>query len=197
MKHLFFISLLLLLIPAVGCSNPQDNSIVFESSVTEQTDTFVLETDEIQVTLTENETESETKQEDTSLLKSTDDIGLHDIDGQKQNYSFTYNNEIFHAYYSGEKWKIYDSYKIKNKDDIIIICQALKESHPIKNADMTGYRTADDMAYEWQQHNIGYELLPDDSPWKINTKDVDIDPADQGKSLYDLFADRMNLGEME
>ena len=47
------------------------------------------------------------------------------------------------------------------------------------------------MAYEWVQHNLAYEMLPDDSGYKDNAKDVDLNPDDQGKSLYDLFVDRI------
>ena len=52
-------------------------------------------------------------------------------------------------------------------------------------------RPTKDMAYEWSQHNIAYSLLPDDSEWKASAKDVDIDPPDQGKSVYQIFKDRI------
>ena len=42
------------------------------------------------------------------------------------------------------------------------------------------------MAYEWEQHNIAYQLLPEDSPYKENAKDVDLNPEDQGKSIIDF-----------
>lgn len=47
------------------------------------------------------------------------------------------------------------------------------------------------MAYEWQQHNLAYPLIPSDSAWKESARDVDINPQDQGKSLYELFYDRI------
>ena len=88
-----------------------------------------------------------------------------------------------------------DSYKISNKTDIEIICQALADIHPIHSADMADWRTPQDMAYEWTQHNIAYSLLSDTSEWKDSAKDVDIDPPDQGKSVYQLFKDRISVGE--
>ena len=52
---------------------------------------------------------------------------------------------------------------------------------------MESYRTAGDMAYEWVQHNIAYAVLPDDSRWKKSTKDVDLNPADQGLSFVEIY----------
>ena len=40
------------------------------------------------------------------------------------------------------------------------------------------------------QHNLAYQILPDDSAWKEHAKDFDIDPADQGKSMYDIYRER-------
>ena len=55
---------------------------------------------------------------------------------------------------------------------------------------MKSYRTIDDLVYEWQQHNLAYELLPDDNSWRSHAKDVDLDPADQGKSLTEIYEAR-------
>ena len=55
---------------------------------------------------------------------------------------------------------------------------------------MVSYRDAEDMAYEWLQHNLAYKLLPETSSWKENVKDVDLNPEDQGKSLLELYKDR-------
>lgn len=126
-----------------------------------------------------------------SALKSPEDISLRDTDGNGKNYLFTYNGEDYKALYTNDKWKIINSYKITDTDDIEIICEALKNVHPIHNADYSGYRTAEDMAYEWQQHNLAYPLIPSDSAWKESARDVDINPQDQGKSLYELFYDRI------
>lgn len=146
------------------------------------------------VTADDSEEAAAAEQKYPALLTSTEDIDLHAADGQGLQFSFSYNNEAYTACFSGKKWTVYDSYKIRNNADMIIICQALIDVHPVKSADLTGYRTAEDMAYEWQQHNTAYTLLPADSQWKSSTKDVDLDPADQGKSLYELFADRVDFG---
>lgn len=124
------------------------------------------------------------------LLSGPLDINLRDTDGNGKNYLFTYDGEDYSAVYTKENWKIYDSYKISNTEDITIICEALISVHPIHGSDMQSYRTAEDMAYEWLQHNIAYQFLADDSPWKEHTRDVDLDPKDQGKSFADMYEDR-------
>ena len=47
------------------------------------------------------------------ILSSVSDIGLYDTDGAGKNYSFTYGGETFRAYFDGESWTIYDSYRVK------------------------------------------------------------------------------------
>lgn len=138
---------------------------------------------------TENASDNE---QPASLLSSPEDIGLHDVDGSGGTYSFIYAGESFTAYYWTDNWRIIDSYKITSESDITIICEALAETNPVHSADYTGYRTAEDMAYEWIQHNKAYEFLPDGSSWKESARDVDLDPADQGKSMYDIFIGRLN-----
>ena len=128
--------------------------------------------------------------EDDSVLVSTKDINLHDIDGRKTNYSFTYKNTEFSAKYTKDNWHVVDSYKITNKKDLEIICQALIEVHPIHGKDMVSYREVDDLVYEWMQHNFMYAILSDNNHWKDNAKDVDLDPADQGKSLAEMYESR-------
>lgn len=129
--------------------------------------------------------------EDTiSVLSSTKDINLRDLDGKKTNYSFTYKNQDFSAKYTKDNWHIKNSYKITNAKDIGVICQALIEVHPIHGKDMKSYRTVDDLVYEWQQHNLAYNILPDDNSWKEHAKDVDLNPADQGKSLAEIYEAR-------
>ncbi len=123
------------------------------------------------------------------LLSSPEDINLTDS-GDGKNYTFTYNDEEFSAIYTEDNWKIIDSYKISNVDDNFIICQALIDEHPIHGRDMESYRTAEDMAYEWLQHNIAYEILSDDNAMKSHAKDVDLDPNDQGKDFDEIYEDR-------
>ena len=133
---------------------------------------------------------STNKEEIESVLSTTKDINLRDLDGNKTNYIFTYNNENFSAKYTKDNWHIEDSYKITNAKDIGLICQALIDVHPIHGKDMKSYRTVDDLVYEWQQHNLAYTILPDDNSWKEHAKDVDLNPDDQGKSLEEMYEDR-------
>lgn len=127
---------------------------------------------------------------ETGLLHSPADIQLHCTDGDGKHYGFTYAGAAFQAVYTPDNWKVIDSYLITNSADIVMICEALKQEHPIHGADMQSERTASDMAYEWGEHNFAYALLPADSPYRANAKDVDINPADQGKSAYEMFLDR-------
>ena len=55
---------------------------------------------------------------------------------------------------------------------------------------MISYRTPEDMTYEWLQHNIVYQLLPNNHKFKDNAKDVDLDPKDQGKNMIEIYEDR-------
>ncbi len=118
------------------------------------------------------------------------DINLHSTDGK--NYQFTYNNETFTAVYRTDLWTVKNSYLIRDRDDILIICQVLIDAHPVHGRDMVSYRTAEDMAYEWQEHNLAYDILPDNSALKERAKDVDLDPPDQGKSIDEILMDRLN-----
>ena len=135
-------------------------------------------------------TQNINNEENTSVLSYTEDINLRDLDGKKSNYLFTYKNQDYSAKYTKDNWHIKDSYKITDAKDIGIICQALIEVHTIHGKDLKSYRKVDDLVYEWQQHNLAYNLLPEDNPWRENAKDVDLDPADQGRSLKELYESR-------
>ncbi len=126
----------------------------------------------------------------SGILNSTADIDLRDVDGRGSNYEFTYDNKVYTAIRWEDHWKIMDSYLIENSNDMIIICQALIDVYPIHGADMESYRTADDMAYEWLQHNIAYAFLPEDNVWRQKSKDVDFNPDDQGKSFIEIYEQR-------
>ena len=123
-------------------------------------------------------------------LKSTKEIHLYDVDGKGKNYSFKYHNKNYKATYTKDNWCITNSYQIKDKDDMKVICQALIDIHPIHGKDMKSYRTADDMVYEWEQHNLAYIILPKGNAWRKHAKDVDFDPADQGRSLDEMYRAR-------
>ena len=125
-----------------------------------------------------------------SVLSSTEDVVLVPTDDYAQGYVFEYDGEQFTAYFDTYSWRVYDSYKITNHDDIVIICQALINEHPVYGSDWESFRTADDMAYEWEQHNLVYRLLPEDSHWRDDAKDVDLDPYDQGKSFAEIYESR-------
>lgn len=128
--------------------------------------------------------------ESAGLLTSTADINLTSADGGTKNYTFVYDGETYKAKHTADHWTIYDSYKINSKSDMMIICQALIDLYPVHGSDMVSYRTAEDMTFEWQQHNIGYIFLGEKSEWASHLKDVDFDPADQGKSFDEIYKDR-------
>ena len=138
----------------------------------------------------ETEEEAAAEPEESVKLSSVEDIGLHAVDETGKNYAFSYNQEEFSVRYTPDNWKIVDSYKITDTDDMVIICQALLDVHPVHGRDMESFRTTEDMAFEWLQHNVAYAFLPDDSPWKQNAKDVDLNPADQGKTFQEMYEDR-------
>ena len=125
-----------------------------------------------------------------SLLSSPEDIGLENTDGVGSHYSFIYDGMEFTAVYTEDNWKIIDSYRVPDINDMIIICEALIAEHPIHGADFVSYRTADDMAFEWMQHNAAYAILPEGSEWLSHAKDVDLDPNDQGKTFIEIYEDR-------
>lgn len=134
------------------------------------------------------------------ILSSVNDINFHDVDGASKNYSFTYNGSDFQAVYTTDNWKVRDSYLITNNDDITIICEALIGAHPVHGKDMVSYRTKEDMAYEWQQHNLAYTFLPEGNRWKNKAKDVDLNPEDQGLSFDEIYerqsGKKLNLEEI-
>ena len=123
------------------------------------------------------------------ILSSVDDIELTDISGKGSRYNFVYGDETFDVLYYTDNWKIKNSYKINNESDITIICQALINEHPVHGSDLVSYRTADDMAYEWIQHNLAYALLTEGT-FKNKAKDVDLNPADQGKTFQEMYKAR-------
>lgn len=138
----------------------------------------------------DNASEGTGKSSSKGLLSSTVDLNFRDVDGKDKNYAFDYNGEEYSVEYCEDHWKIMDSYKINDSNDMVIICQALIDVHPVHGADMQSFRTADDMAYEWVQHNLAYEFLPEDNEWRIKSKDVDLNPEDQGKSFVEIYEER-------
>ena len=125
-----------------------------------------------------------------SELSSVDDVVLVPTDDYACGYVFNYGGEEFIAYFDTYSWRVYDSYKITNHGDIVKICQALINVHPVYGSDWESWRTAEDMAYEWEQHNLAYRMLPVNSRWHDDAKDVDLDPYDQGKSFNEIYESR-------
>ena len=119
-----------------------------------------------------------------SLLASTGDLNLRSDDSE--HYSFEYGGTTYSAEFQGNSWRIYDSYRIMNHEDMLLICQALTAEHPIPTADGKGNRTIQDLAHEWDQHNFAFTLLPEGSEWKERARHVDLNPEDQGKELMDF-----------
>jgi len=125
-------------------------------------------------------------------VSSTSDwSGLYSDDGI--NYTFRYNGEEFSLYFKDDTWHVNNSYKITDEADILMICDTLADLHPVPNKDYSGWRTPEDMAFEWEQHNIAYSLMPDRFIFKSNAKHVDINPSDQGKTLYDFYKQYASL----
>lgn len=205
MKKQFFLPMLIIMLLLNGCSLTQiiedegSADLSFEqlySSLEAEEDSSIEDVDKE----TALEEDSSADHLDSSVAASTEvgsgilsnpsDINLRDADGNDKNYLFTYGGEDFSVVYTTDNWRIYDSYKINNTEDMTIICEALISVHQIHGSDMESYRTAEDMAYEWLQHNIAYQFLPDESPWKVHAQNVDLDPKDQGKSFSEIYEDR-------
>ncbi|MCR5404103.1 MAG: hypothetical protein K6E91_09865, partial [Butyrivibrio sp.] len=127
---------------------------------------------------------------DSSATITAEDLNFHDVDGKGTYYNFTYNGEEFSCIYTEDNWKILDSYKIEDSDDMAIICQVLIDEHPIHGKDMVSYRTVDDMVYEWEIHNLAYAFMDDEDSLKKKTKDVDFDPDDQGRTIEEFYKSR-------
>lgn len=129
--------------------------------------------------------DASTEPEIVPLLSSTEDIGLTSTDGK--NYTFTYDERQYTAIYTPDHWKVRDSYDINSTEDMTIICQALISEHPIHTRDMVSYRTAEDMVYEWEVHNIAYFLFSDENEAKTHARDVDFNPEDAGLTFEEYY----------
>jgi hypothetical protein len=120
-------------------------------------------------------------------LTSAADLNIAPKGDKDGYYSFTYDGREYMAIHKTDHWKIIDSCDINNEADMHIICQALIDLHQIHGKDMVSYRTADDMVYEWEVHNLAYLLVEDDDPMKERLKDVDFDPQDQGCTFDEIY----------
>lgn len=183
MKKLLFLIILIVIGGYLFVHGFPEVSEITDRWNAEQTE----ETEETEEAEAEQSDEEDGSDEDAS---SDSDLNLHDVDGGDWNYAFTYKGEEFRAIYEYDCWTIYDSYKITSKRAQKRICQALINIHPIHGRDMESYRTAEDMAYEWQQHNIAYKYLPEDNAWRLHAANVDLDPQDQGRTIEEIYEDR-------
>ena len=136
----------------------------------------------------------ESSEGDSPTLSETDFILNYDgSDDYADNYSFEYGEQTFTAHYTpylGGDWKVVDSYRITNRADMIIICEQLLRENKVQGR-ITQYRTAKDMADEWEIHNKGYTLAAALGMTSAvsRLKDVDMDKKDQGKSFDDFVAE--------
>ena len=105
-------------------------------------------------------------------------------------YRFYYDGMAFEVLYEYDNWKIFDSYKIRNSKDMQLICNALIKIYPVHGIDLESYRTPEDMAYEWIEHNIVYEMPITDASLKDSAANVDLDPKDQNKTLFEILSGR-------
>lgn len=149
---------------------------------------FVIVVESIILFLPNTQKEQNVSQPSQNENNLSENIEIIDIDGKQ--YKFVYKNELFYAEYTPDNWKIINSYKITNQNDMTTICEKLIEIHQVHGSDMVSYRTATDMAYEWIQHNLAYQLLPESNSFKQSAKDVDLDPQDQNKTLKEIYEDR-------
>ena len=111
---------------------------------------------------------------------------LYDVDGEETNFILIYKGEEFIVLHEEDNWRIYNSYKITSRTDILAICQALIDIHPIHGKDMISFRTAEDMTDEWVKHNFVYSILSKGN-WKDCAGTVDLDPKDQGATLIGMY----------
>ncbi|MBR0511316.1 MAG: hypothetical protein IJJ81_01925 [Ruminococcus sp.] len=185
MKASIFLTAALIAVVLTGCTDNNTDAELFSEMTTAEITT------ETPISVTTTEAVTEPASVSRSLLSFTEDIDLRDTDGGGQNYLFDYDGRSFSALYEPDNWHITDSYLIEDRADLVIICQALIDVNPVHNRDMTGWRTAEDMAYEWDRHNKAYYLMPESSEWKSSAKDVDLDAKDDGKSSFDLFMDKI------
>lgn len=70
------------------------------------------------------------------------------------------------------------------------ICSALIKIYPVHGTDLKSYRTPEDMAYEWIEHNIVYEMPISDASLKGSAANVDLDPKEQNKTLSEILSSR-------
>ena len=166
--------------------NKKEENVVNGNTVTANDENI------FEIEIVGNTTEDEKNE---NVVKSA--IELKDADGRGTNYTFEYKGEEYKAIYTIDNWHIENSYKIRDEQDITAICEALNKIYRVHGSDMKSYRTAEDMSYEWILHNLAYDLLPENNPWRESVKHVDLDPYDQGKNLWEMYEARVKENSNE
>ncbi len=213
----FSIGMMIIALMITGCESEDIQKIRHYLRRTQEKTEELMEEQGIDVDGAKQKVKDKVKEEfakqdgsgEPGILSGVEDVALTDLTGRGTDYAFIYDGEPYLATYTPDNWEIKDSYKITNAMDMAVICQALINEHPIHGRDMVSYRTCDDMAYEWIQHNVAYGFLqsrvgnPSDGSgeqtpgagteydsWLNSVKNVDLDPKDQGKSYRELYEDR-------
>ena len=121
-----------------------------------------------------------------------ENLELEGTEDMYESYSINYGSDVLTAIYEDEEWQIIDSYKVKSCADMELICEKLNEIHTIPASESSQEKTREpkDMTFEWLQHNMIYDILPDDSEWKESTKHVNLNAADQGKTYIEIYEGR-------
>ena len=88
--------------------------------------------------------------------------------------------------------KIVDSYKIKSKENMKLILEALLEYNQENPVDPAWERTLNSMIIEWDAHNFGYDKgdiaeFFGRKDVKPRCKDVDLNNLDEGRSFWGFF----------
>lgn len=125
--------------------------------------------------------------EGESIISTPPETDLAYSDGYFEYFTFTYAGEEFTALHEYDNWQIRDSYRIRNSKDMELICRALIDIYPVHGRDNESYRTPEDMAYEWIQHNIVCEMPEIDKNWLDRARNVDLDPDEQNMSLWEMY----------
>ena len=133
--------------------------------------------------------------EGESFIEGEPEISYEYTDEDFEYYSLEYAGGTFEVIHEYDNWKIFDSYKIRNSRDMEKICQSLIDIYPVHGRDLSSYRNAEDMTYEWVIHNIAYDILDDDDFYKQCAASVDLDPDEQNKTLLEIYSDRENIAK--
>lgn len=126
-------------------------------------------------------------EEGDMLLDDMPEILYSHSDGVYDYYTFAYGDGSFTVLQEYDNWKVFDSYRIRNSRDIELICRSFIALYPVHGRDLESYRTAEDMTYEWLQHNIAYGFAEDDDALRESAANVDLDPEEQDMNMLAIY----------